>query len=93
MKHEIFAVFDMAVEAFMEPWPSPTVAFAIRSFGEACAKEGHQMQKHPEDYCLYHVGTFEDGVLQGFEPRKIAMASSYAMGPQLTLDDQLGEQA
>ncbi len=84
MKQDIFAVFDMAIEAFLEPFAAPSIGFALRSFGEACEKEGHQMQKHPEDYCLYHVGTFEEGVLAGFEPRKIAMASSYVNhGPQL----------
>ncbi len=84
MKQEIFAILDMALGEYLEPFSAPTIAFAIRSFGDVCGKEGHQMQRFPEDYSLYHIGTFENGELTGFEPRKVAMASSYAnLGPQL----------
>ncbi len=86
MKIELFAVLDQAAERFLEIFCAPTIEFAIRGFKEACGKEGHQFQKFPEDFALFHVGTF-DCELGAIEPRsahKIAIAGSFVPeGPQL----------
>ena len=44
---ELFAVFDLAAKRFMDPFPGPTVEFALRGFKEACETEGHQFQNQP----------------------------------------------
>lgn len=79
MMVEIFAVFDAVADRFIDPFPAPNVGVALRGFEEACLVEGSQFSKHPEDYSLFHVGTWdgETGVLTGQEGRKIAMASTY----------------
>lgn len=86
MKIELFAVLDGAAERFLEIFCAPTIEFAIRGFREACAKDGHQFRKFPEDFALFHVGTF-DCELGAIEPKtahKIAMATSFVHeGPQL----------
>ncbi len=90
MNVELFSVFDQAAARYMDPFPGPTIEFAIRGFREACTTEGHQFQKYPEDYALYHVATFdaELGVVSGFAARKISNAASFVFGAQLNIDDE-----
>lgn len=79
MNCELFSVFDQAAQRFMDPFPAPTVEFAIRAFSEVCTEVGHAFNKHPEDYALYHVGSFdgETAVITVQPAHKIAMAASF----------------
>jgi len=76
---EFFSVYDAVAERYIDPFPCPNAGVALRSFEEACRKEGHAFTKHPEDYSLWHIGQFDPelGVLEGMKPRKLAMASSF----------------
>lgn len=67
MKMEIFAVKDRALNAFMRPFFAQTIGQAIRSFSDEINRPGgHQvgsenhMNMHPEDYDLWHLGSFND---------------------------------
>lgn len=87
MKVELFSVHDSAANRFIDPFPAPTIEFAIRGFKEACLTEGHQFAKFPDDYTLFHVGEFnaELGVIHGLNARKIAIAASFLPGGQTDL--------
>lgn len=76
---ELFSVYDQAANMFLEPFPAPTIEFAIRGFREACERDDHQFSKFPEDYALYHVGSFnpEDGLIVSVTASKISMASNF----------------
>lgn len=71
------SVYDMAAKRFLDPFFGPTLEFALRGFREACTTPGHQFEKFPEDYALYHVANFdpETGTLEAMVPNKIAVAS------------------
>ncbi len=92
MKIELFAIKDHAADRFLDPFPAPTIEFALRGFREACSADGHQFAKFPEDFDLYHVGRFDapTGVLETLQPRKIANATSFTggYGNPLTLEDE-----
>ncbi len=94
MNIELFAVLDQAAERFLEIFCAPTLEFAIRGFREACGQEGHQFQKFPEDYALYHVGTFdcELGAIEPIKAHKIAIASTFVHGTQISIDEQIASQ-
>ncbi len=88
MNSEIFSVFDSAADRFLDIFSQVTVEAAIRDFKQACMKEGHQFAKFPEDYALYHVGTWQPelGELVPMKARKIAMATSFTSGYGNQLD-------
>lgn len=83
----LFAVFDSAAHGFLDPFPAPTVEFAIRGFREAVNKPGHQFQKFPEDYTLFHVGSFDSatGTLEALPPRSLGVAVTFVSREQLSL--------
>ncbi len=87
MNCELFSVRDQAADGYVEPFAAPTIEFAIRSFSDSVQKEGHAFARYPQDFALFHVGTFDMalGVMDGFPARKIADASQFAHGSLLDL--------
>lgn len=79
MKLEIFSVFDSAAKAFMAPFLAETIEVAIRRFRATVNHEGSDFGRFPEDYTLFHVGTFhqEDGSL-------LALSTPHSLGVALT---------
>lgn len=65
---QMFSVYDEKTELFAQPFPSGTQESALRSFGDALVDSGSLLFKHPEDFSLYHVGSFDDntGVFEQF---------------------------
>jgi len=81
-KHVVLSVLDRSVGAFGRPLFVPSVGAGVRSFQDEVnrAAEDNVMYKHPEDFILFELGSFDDA-LGTFEnsavaPREIATASS-----------------
>lgn len=58
MKLKYFAIKDLAVGAFMTPWPAQSTPAALRSFKDEINGRGQQgspLAAHPEDYELYEL--------------------------------------
>lgn len=64
MKIEIVAMYDSASQMFGRPFFVQAVGMAIRSFGDEVKREDAQndLFKHPEDFTLYHLATFDDSM-------------------------------
>ncbi len=79
MDHQIFSVFDSAVKAYAEPWFAPSIEFAIRAFREAVNGENTQVGKFPEDYVLFHIGSFDvaTGELSSDGPTSLGVAITF----------------
>lgn len=54
------AVRDHKVGAFSAPFVSRSRGEAIRSFGEAAQAKDSMLFKHPGDYELFSLGTWDD---------------------------------
>lgn len=82
---QMCSVYDQAAKRFLDPFPAPTVEFAIRGFKEACITEGHQFNKFPEDYVLFWIGTFDPdtGEIQDAGCSKISMALDHVSAGSL----------
>lgn len=59
MKLEMLAVRDAKVEAFMQPFFAQSVGSAHRAFGDEIHNRESVLSKHPEDYALFWLGTFD----------------------------------
>lgn len=60
MKHKCFAVFDQKAKAYLTPFFLHNSGMALRAFGDCVNDSQHQFGKHPEDYVLFEVATFDD---------------------------------
>lgn len=60
MKHKVVAVKDRMVDAFMRPFTAPALGIAIRSFQDEVNRKDSEMNKHPEDYDLFHLADWDD---------------------------------
>jgi len=85
-KH-LFSVYDSAAKLFLDPFVASTHEVAIREFRRIVNQAGHQFNRFPEDYTLYHLGSFdaESGLLHGSDPRSLGIAQSFMNHDQLQL--------
>lgn len=79
MEIQMFTVYDSAAGAYLEPFFAPTLEFAMRGFREAVNKPGHQFARFPEDYTLFHVGSFDpqSGVVDPMVPHSLGVAVTF----------------
>lgn len=63
MKYVICAVYDRAAAAYGRPIFVLSVGGAIRSFQDEINRVApeNEMNRHPKDFDLYELGTFDDG--------------------------------
>lgn len=73
----VMAAFDKKAAAFMQPFYASRPEVGLRSFQEAANIEDHQVCKHPEDFSLFQLGTWDDntGLFQLYPtPKHVAEA-------------------
>lgn len=95
----LFSVYDLAVEAFLPPFSSSTIAEATRAFTTAVASPTHKFHESPDDYKLYRLGIMdcETGIVNAHDaPLFLASAGQIAnelaaRARQLDLETQTSE--
>ena len=60
MKLKAFSIYDTATKVFNRPFYQHTKGQAIRSFTDLVNDDQTEISKHPSDYALFLLGTFED---------------------------------
>lgn len=64
MTQHTFAVFDAKADAYLAPFTAGTYGIAERMFSDLVNSDGHQFNRHPADYTLYVIGTFDTHTAQ-----------------------------
>lgn len=57
---KVFAVYDAKAECFSTPFFQATLGLAIRGFKDAANDANSAVGRHPADYTLFELGTFDD---------------------------------
>uniref|UniRef100_UPI00404809B6 phage ORF5 protein n=1 Tax=Shewanella sp. TaxID=50422 RepID=UPI00404809B6 len=67
MKLNAYTIYDVASGVYMRPFFSQADGQAVRGFKDIATDADHEVGKHPEDYTLYRIGTFNDttGKMEG----------------------------
>jgi len=75
-----YTIYDSALEAYHQDYSLENDAIALRQFADM-ANEETQIAKNPEDYSLWHIGTFETttGELNPIQPTCIAKAHEHVL--------------
>lgn len=56
---KLYSVHDVKAETYMPPFCVPSKGLAIRAFEDCINSDDHHFGKHPADYTLFEVGTFD----------------------------------
>lgn len=70
---EVFAIYDRAVGAYMQPFFSRSKGEALRSLAQAIGDAKHPFAQVPTDYTLFKIGSWDDvkGTMFGGAPEKV----------------------
>lgn len=60
MQLELFTVLDVKAKVYLPPFTFRSRAEAVRAFSESAHDPKHMFGKHPEDFILFAVGTYDD---------------------------------
>lgn len=73
----VFAVFDQKAHVYHAPFLSHNPATAMRLLSDVVADRSHSFGKHPMDYVLCQLGTFDDqsGVFVTELPKHLCLLS------------------
>lgn len=60
MKMNLYSIYDNKALVYAIPFCAANHATALRMFGSACEDRGTNLNKYPNDFCLYCIGEFDD---------------------------------
>jgi len=60
MLQKIFAIYDSKAESFTNPVYLNSTGLAVRTFSDSVQDPESQFAKHPADYTLFELGTYDD---------------------------------
>ena len=79
MKLKLFACHDSKAGAFMQPFFFQATGQAIRAFSDTVNDPKTQLNRHPADFTLFELGTFDDqtGEVETIKPLNLGVALSF----------------
>jgi len=88
MTIKVFAIHDGKAKAFQQPFFSVTVGMAIRAFQDHCEDPKTIAHRHPEDFVLYELGTYDDntGEIVTHNPMSLAATATEFVRKPAPLD-------
>lgn len=81
---KVFSIYDAKAQAYLQPFFMSNIGLALRAIGDCLSDPNHQFTKHPEDYTLFNLGTF-DPVTGIFESDKVSLGNLVEFIPQPNL--------
>lgn len=60
MLFTVFSIYDSAVQSWLPPIFARNKGEMLRNFADAVGDSKSQLAKHPSDYALFELGTFDD---------------------------------
>lgn len=81
-----FTVYDLKAEFYMKPFFCLATGEAVRSFADAINDPQSPFYKHPDDYTLYEIGTFDEqiGELSSVPPVNLGSALNFKIEEGVT---------
>lgn len=57
---KVFTVYDVKAEAYLNPFIMRSKGEATRGFADEANREDSSIGKHPQDYVLFELGSFDE---------------------------------
>ncbi|WNK14653.1 MAG: nonstructural protein [Microvirus sp.] len=62
MKYNVFSLYDTKSASYSQPFYSVNADVAVRSVVDLAADKSNAVGKHPGDYSLFCLGSFDDAL-------------------------------
>ena len=78
MNIKMYSVLDAKTGCYSHPFYEVSNGSAVRAFTDTVRTADHPFNRHPEDYCLVHIGEFADdtGVITSTTPVVLVTAAN-----------------
>ncbi|AXL14692.1 nonstructural protein [Microviridae sp.] len=60
MIYKMFTVYDSKANAYLQPFFLKSAGEAVRAFTDSCNDPKTAFCRHPEDFTLFEIGTYDD---------------------------------
>lgn len=85
MRLAVLAIRDRAANAFDRPMFFTSLGAALRAFGDEINRVdlNNNLNKHPEDFDLYHLGEYDDenaSFTMNAQPKQIGIGKDFYRG-------------
>lgn len=79
MNQNIYSIYDNKTLVFNTPFFALNNAAAIRTFSDAANDQNTNICRHPTDFCLFMIGTYDQqtGEIQALDHQNLGLASDY----------------
>lgn len=79
MKLLAFAVHDSAMGAYHPPFFVNASGLAVRGFGDQVLKQDSEFNRHPSDFSLWEIGSYDDetGQMVPAVPKQVSRAKDW----------------
>jgi len=64
MLQKLFSIYDSKAESFSNPVYLNSTGLAVRTFSDSVQDPESQFAKHPADYTLFELGTYDDNTAE-----------------------------
>lgn len=83
---QMFTVFDSKAGAYLPPFYNNSNGSAMRNFSDTVNEPGSLLYKHPEDFTLFHIGSFNDadGICTLVTHSSLGKAIDFKFGPEFS---------
>lgn len=92
MLSRVFSIYDIKSCVFGMPFTQTNDMLALRTFGDLANDKATTICRHPEDFQLFEIGTFDDskGLLENRVPVKLLASAVELKRSGSTLELPLG---
>jgi len=80
MKLKVYTIYDSKIQTYMRPFFLQANGAARRAFEDLVNDKSTEISRHPEDYTLFELATFDDqtGVFENANaPTSLGLAQEY----------------
>jgi len=81
MQRNLYSVYDLKAKSHCNPFVMDNDDCAIREFAIAANDTNSQIGRHPFDYCLYRIASFDydSGLVVSLQPESLGVAAGYVL--------------
>lgn len=79
MIHQLIAIKDVKAGFFSKPVAVPSDGSGVRSFQDAVNDKSTDYSKHPRDYSIWNIGTYDDQSGECISTKPVQLAEAIAL--------------